>query len=128
MKVIYLAVLEKDPVGLGVYFPDIENAVTQGANLLEATENASDALGIALAHLIDNNRDLPNPTELNDIKKVHKDDIVTLISVDLSDYIKDITLDKKTLKIPHYLNILAQKEGINFSKALTEKLENLIYK
>lgn len=127
MKVVYPAVFEEDPVGYGVYFPDVEGAVTQGSNKLEAMENASDALGIILGYLIENNEELPKPTELNHIKTHHSSDIVTLISVDLNDYVKDTKLDKKTIQIPHYLNVKAKKQGINFSKALTEKLEELIY-
>lgn len=122
MKKVYPAVFEVDPVGYGVYFPDVEGAVTQGESQLEAMENASDALGIMLASYIENDEPLPEPTDINDIKKEHESDIITLISVDLTDYLKDTKLDKKTLKIPHWINVRAQKAGINFSKELTQAL------
>lgn len=123
MKKIYPAIFEIDPVGYGVYFPDVEGAVTQGSNEIEALENASDALGIMLADLIENGEPLPKPTPINEIEKENSTDIVTLISVDLNDYLRDTKLDKKTLKIPHWINVRATKEGINFSRVLTDALE-----
>lgn len=51
MQKVYVAVFEKDPVGYGIYFPDVEGAVTQGRNIAEGMEIASDALGIMLAYL-----------------------------------------------------------------------------
>ena len=122
MKKIYPAIFENDPVGYGVYFPDVEGAVTQGKNLEEAMKNASDALGIMLASMIENEEKLTTPTNINEVSKENDSDIVTLISVELNDYLTDTQLDKKTLKIPHWINIRAKKEGINFSNVLTEAL------
>ena len=122
MKKIYPAIFENDSVGYSVYFPDVEGAVTQGKTLEEAMDNASDALGIMLADLIEKEEELPIPTNINDISKENDSDMVTLIFVELNDYLKDTQLDKKTLKIPHWINVRAKKEGINFSNVLTEAL------
>lgn len=69
MKKIYPAIFEEDPVGYGVYFPNVEGAVTQGKTLEEAMENASDALGIMLASMIENEEKLPTPTNINEVSK-----------------------------------------------------------
>jgi len=119
---IYPAIFEKDPVGLGVEFPDVENAVTQGKDVAEALENASDVLGIQLSWNIENDIPLPEPTPINDIEFDPASQFISLVQVDLSDYLKDTKADKKTVKIPHWLNVKAEKEGINFSRTLTEAL------
>lgn len=87
MQKVYVAVFEKDPVGYGIYFPDVKGAVTQGRNIAEGMENASDALGIMLADLIENNVSLPQATDINDIVIQEENQFKTLISVDLMDYL-----------------------------------------
>lgn len=122
MKKVYPAIFEKDPVGYGIYFPDIEGAVTQSKDIIEGLEVASDALGIMIGDLVDNNKPLPKPTNINDLSIDSEREFATLISVDLNDYLKDVQLDKKTIKIPHWLNVRAINEGINFSKTMSEAL------
>ena len=122
MKKVYPAIFEKDPVGYGIYFPDIEGAVTQSKDIIEGLEVASDALGIMLGDLVDNNKPLLKPTNINDLSIDSEREFATLISVDLNDYLKDVQLDKKTIKIPHWLNVRATNEGINFSKTMSEAL------
>jgi len=122
MKKVYPAIFEKDPVGYGIYFPDIEGAVTQSKDIIEGLEVASDALGIMLGDLVENNKPLPKPTNINDLSINSENEFATLISVDLNDYLKDVQLDKKTIKIPHWLNVRATNEGINFSKTMSEAL------
>ncbi|MGM0294188.1 type II toxin-antitoxin system HicB family antitoxin [Enterococcus mundtii] len=122
MKKVYPAIFEKDPVGYGIYFPDIEGAVTQSKDIIEGLEVASDALGIMLGDLVENNKPLPKPTNINDLSIDSEREFATLISVNLNDYLKDVQLDKKTIKIPHWLNVRATNEGINFSKTMSEAL------
>ena len=119
---VYSAVFEQDPVGYGIYFPDIEGAVTQGTTIEEGINNASDALGMMLADLIENEIPLPQPTNINEIKIDENTQFKTLISVDLADYLKETKLDKKTVKIPHWLNVRAIKANVNFSKTLSDAL------
>ncbi len=119
---IYPAIFDVDPVGYGIYFPDVEGAATQGNDLEDGLAMASDVLGIQLAWNIENNIPLPKPTPINEIAFNKATQFVTLISVNLADYLQDTRPDKKTIKIPHWLNVRAEKEGINFSKTMTEAL------
>lgn len=123
MKKVYPAIFEKDLVGYGIYFPDVEGAVTQGETITEGLENASDALGIFLSDLVEKNIPLPAPSDMKTMTLDSDSEFVTLVSVDLNDYLKDAKLDKKTIKIPHWLNVRATKEGINFSRTMAEALE-----
>lgn len=122
MKKVYPAIFEKDPVGYGIYFPDVEGAVTQAESIAEGLENASDALGIMLGDLVEKNHSLPVPTDINALAVDPKTEFATMIAVDLNNYLKNAHLDKKTIKIPHWLNVRATNEGINFSKTMTEAL------
>lgn len=123
MKRVYPAVFEKDSVGYGIYFPDVEGAITQSESVSEGLEVASDALGIMLGDLVEKGISLPEPSEINELTIDPVNEFATLISVDLNDYLKDVKLDKKTIKIPHWLNVRATNEGINFSKTMTDALE-----
>lgn len=126
MKKVYPAIFEKDPVGYGIYFPDVEGAVTQAATIIDGLEQASDALGIMLSSLIERGEQLPTPCDIAALHVHSETTFVTLISVDLHDFLKDAQLDKKTIKIPHWLNVRATKAGINFSKTMTEALIELL--
>ncbi|MGX7195752.1 type II toxin-antitoxin system HicB family antitoxin [Enterococcus olivae] len=119
---IYPAVFEKDPVGFGIYFPDVEGAVTQGDSIEEGLEMASDALGIQLAWYVEQQLPLPTASNMNDLSIDKGTQFATLVQVNLIDYLQDTQPDKKTIKIPHWLNVRATKEGINFSKTMTEAL------
>lgn len=119
MRKIYPAIFEIDPVGYSIYFPDVEGATTQGNDLVDGLEMASDALGIQLAWNIENQLPLPVPTPINDLQINKATQFATLVAVDLDDYLKETQADKKTIKIPHWLNVRAEKEGVNFSKTMT---------
>ncbi|MGO4939562.1 hypothetical protein ACTQ45_06005 [Fundicoccus sp. Sow4_D5] len=57
-----------------------------------------------------------------DIEINKETQFVTLVSVNLLDYLQDSVPVKKTIKIPRWLNVRATKAGINFSKTMTEAL------
>ena len=96
-------------------------------------ENSKEEMGLFLVELTD----FPECT--TDIKKINLDDnqIVSFVSIDLEEHRKKYENKsvKKTLSIPAWLNTLAEKEHVNFSKllqtALIEKLninKNIIKK
>jgi antitoxin HicB len=62
----YPARLEPDEEGrLVVHFPDLPEALTDGADEAEALAEASDCLSTALAVRIVNNEDIPSPSRLH---------------------------------------------------------------
>ncbi|MEP9398706.1 type II toxin-antitoxin system HicB family antitoxin [Mesorhizobium sp. KR2-14] len=62
MEYIYAARIEPDPEGgFLVTFPDVPEAITAGATLIEARANASEALGLALRGYLVLGRPLPAP-------------------------------------------------------------------
>jgi antitoxin HicB len=65
MRYSYPARLEPDEEGrLVVHFPDLPEALTDGADEAEALSEAADCLSTALAARIANNEDIPPPSRL----------------------------------------------------------------
>lgn len=121
MLKVYPAIFEKDKVGYGIFFPDVENAVTQGESIEDGLVMASDALGIMLASYLENSETLPAPTPIEDVK-VEKGQFVTLVSVDLTEYLEMNDPIKKTLQIPKWADKIGLDMKLNFSKTLTEAI------
>lgn len=59
---------------------------------------ASDVLGIQLAWLIENQIPQPIASSINDISIDKNTQFVTLVNVNLMDYLQDTSADKKRLK------------------------------
>lgn len=108
-----------------VKFPDIEGCYTQGDNLYDAYEMAKDVLCLRLYDLEESKEIIPTPSPPDSIKTEHSS-FVTLISADTLEYRKfnDNKAIKKTLTIPQWLNIMAEREGINFSQVLQSALKD----
>ena len=116
MKSIYPAVFHPEKNGFSVTFPDLPGCLTEGDDLLEAIDMATEALGVYLASRLDNNLDIGVPSKIGDVDK--GDGFVNYICADPARYRKKGRAVKKTLTIPEWLNIEAEKAGINFSATL----------
>lgn len=125
--------------GFSVFFPDFPNTGgTSGSTIPEALEMASDYLGILLADDIEEERELPTPSlisslslEGNDPFKEDEDftleydsekSFISMVSVDLSEYLSNNDPVKKTLTIPKWADKLGKDLQLNFSKTLTEAI------
>lgn len=133
MLSVYPACFIKEEDGYTVIFPDLEDLATDGDSLNEAMEMAIDCLaGYLFSAKIDND-DIPAPSTLDsvDLDRVFveydtnsNDCFTTLVSVNVEEY-AELHFNKpvkKTLTIPEWLNEIAIKHGINFSKVLKEAL------
>ena len=126
MKLVYPACfyLEEDG-GYSVEVPDLKGCITQGDSLEEALQMAEDAALGWLLTSVEEGEELPNPSNIKDIKLDRKDSFVSLILLDLTAYTQKYGTRKsvkKTLTIPMWLNERAEKCGINFSKTLQDAL------
>lgn len=115
---------EKD----GFYYveiPDFDIA-TQGKNIADAMEMARDAIGLMGIDYLDDGKEIPEPN----LKKIKakKEDIVTLVDVDFLEYRRKV--DNKSVKknctIPYWLNVEAEKAGINYSKVLQDAIMGIL--
>ncbi|MDN6112624.1 MAG: type II toxin-antitoxin system HicB family antitoxin [Tetragenococcus halophilus] len=141
MLVAYPALFYYDAAAQAKYFvtfPDFENSATQGKNIQDALEMASEYLGIIVADLIDTQNHVPRPSDINilDLKEnnpfKNDDDFqleydpeksfVTLIYVDINNYLGSQNPVKKTLTIPKWADDLGKKHSLNFSKTLEDAI------
>ena len=124
-KYVYPALFTKSKdKSYEVDFPDLEGCYTCGFDLVEAMDYASDALALTLYDYERDEREIPVPSEIDDIKHA-KNAFVTYIACDTTVYRKrnNRRAVKKTLSIPEWLNEKAVDAGINFSQVLQEALK-----
>ena len=123
-KYYYPAIFKKEDKGLSVIFPDLESCYTQGKDIDDAYEMASDVLCLTLYRMEEEGRDIPSPSFIGNIP-FGKDEFVSLISCDTLEYREyfDNKAVKKTLTIPSWLNKMSEREGLNFSAVLQSALK-----
>ena len=121
-----------------VTFPDFEHSATQGEDMADAMAMASDWLGINLADYIENGREIPTPTPINalslasnnpfqndeDIDLVYNPSksFISMVMVDVAEYLGSQEPVKKTLTIPRWADTLGRDLGLNFSQNLTDAI------
>lgn len=127
MKNTYPIVLMPDEPGFVVYIPDF-NINTEGNDLTEAIEMARDAIGLMGITFEDDNRPLPVPSAVEDVK-VEPGEYITLVDVDFSDYRRknELRTVKKNCTLPSWLCYEAEKANINFSAVLQAALKRELH-
>ena len=123
MKKSYPIIMTQGSEQIVVYVPDFD-INTQGADTADAMEMARDAIGLMGIDMQDDGEALPKPTEMTDIKPENVGDLVTLVDVDFDEYRRanDLRAVKKNCTIPSWLNVAAEKAGLNFSSLLAEAI------
>ena len=129
MKLVYPAVLRSQLEGAGytVIVPDLPGCVSEGGTLADALLMAEDAAsGWVLDELEDGNA-APAPSAPSDIS-VQSGELVTLLVLDMDSYAEKYgdKAVRKNLTIPAWLNTMAEKQHINFSKVLTDSLAEIV--
>lgn len=119
--------------GFSVIFPDLDHLSTCGDSLEEAMEMAIDCLAGYLFDAKLNKETVAVPSELTTIDPNAEYDeyesaFVNLVSVDVEEYAKKHfeKADKKTVTIPHWLNVMAESKGANFSAILQNGLRDFL--
>ncbi len=120
MKTAYPAIIHSENDEYWVEFPDLEGCFSDGETLADAASNASEALGMYLCSLMERNLEIPRPSDARSISS--DDGIVTVVATEPLAYRKSTRSVKKTLTIPEWLNIEAEKRHINFSSVLQQAL------
>ena len=121
-----------------VTFPDFEHSATQGEDMADAMAMASDWLGINLAEYIENGRETATPTPINALSLASnnpfQDDenidlvydpsksFISMVMVDVAEYLGSQEPVKKTLTIPRWADTLGRDLGLNFSQTLTDAI------
>ena len=106
-----------------VYVPDFDIG-TQGDSLADAITMAQDAIEATGLCIQDAGEKLPVPSDISALI-ASEEEITTLVTVDFEAYRRktETRVVKKTLSLPSWLNVEAEKAGINFSATLQEALK-----
>lgn len=122
MKTAYPIILTPDGSGYLVYVPDM-NINTEGHDLADAIEMASDAISLCGICKQDLGQEIPPPSQT--LPACTGGEIATFTLVDFDAY--RTAHDRRTVRrnviLPNDLNELAVKAGINFSQVLQEGLK-----
>ena len=118
----FVAVLDFTGKQIAISFPDLEEALSQSDTIEQAVRRANEVLKLTIESRIADNEDIPPATPLDKVELLDgQRTIVATCSLN-----EKIKYDKKTLTIPHDLNVAAEAAGLNFSQilqnALREKL------
>lgn len=124
MKAAYPIVMSKGKEHVIVFVPDF-NINTQGTDYADAMEMARDAIGIMGIDMEDKKETIPFPSVLASVKKKTKTDIVTLVDVDFAEYRRknDMRTVRRNVSLPAWLNVKADKAGVNVSAILQAALK-----
>ena len=126
-KYIYPAIFKKEGDFYTVRFPDLDSCYTQGDNVQDAYEMASDVLRLTLYNLEEERKTIPHASEIS-AYKTEDNEFVSLIACDTLEYRKyyDNRAVKKTLTIPAWLNTMSERAGVNFSAVLQAALKQTL--
>ncbi len=115
---IYPAIFEYAKDGISISFPDLPGCISCAKTDEDALYMAKDALGLYIACSEEDNEELKKPSKLNEIN-LKENQRAVLIEVNMPLFREAVqnTSVKKTLTIPKWINDLAERNNINFSRA-----------
>jgi predicted RNase H-like HicB family nuclease len=124
MKYVYPAIFTLEGGSYSVTVPDLPGCFTYGNTLVEAIEMARDAISMWLCDAENKGESIPSSSNANSIM-CSPESFINLIDIDTEEYRSesDNRAVKKTLSIPNWLNIKAERAGINFSQTLQKALK-----
>jgi predicted RNase H-like HicB family nuclease len=104
-----------------IHSPDIKEVYSDAKTISEAYKNAQEVLLLSLKSRLQCNEEIPIPSDIREIK-VDNGFVSLVLVVCNPTHEPKVKYDKKTLSIPHDINVAAIKAGINFSKVLHQGL------
>ncbi|MDO5345276.1 MAG: type II toxin-antitoxin system HicB family antitoxin [Lachnospiraceae bacterium] len=122
-RLFYPAVFHKaEEGGFWVSFPDIPECLSQGDDMQQAYEMATEALGLSLTTMEEAGEEIPKGSTPEEIDT--EDGFLVVVEFDMAEYRRKhcSRAVKKTLSIPEWLNEAAMRQNINFSQVLQEAL------
>ena len=128
-KYIYPAIFEyEDENNISISFPNFPGCFSCADIDEEALLMAKDVLTCWLLTLEEDETFIPEPLKLKDIPLKNNQKAVlieTNLAIHRNPFLNRSV--KKTLTIPQWLNIEAEKRNVNFSQVLQEALKNQLF-
>lgn len=124
----YIAVISFDDDGISIDFPDLEGCFTCAENENEIFKTAKEVLGLHLWSMEQDEETIPEPSSIKNIKLEENETsmLVEIFMPPVRDRINNRVV-KKTLTIPQWLNVEAEKNGVNFSQILQNGLKEYLH-
>ncbi len=122
---------DKDTILIEV--PDLD-ILTEGYGMADAIEMARDAIGLSGITLEDMRKELPKPRSVKDINETKSEffdqgeTCISLVDIDFTVYRRkvDNKMVRRNVTLPNWLDLEAEKAGINVSKLLQETLMSVL--
>jgi len=114
--------------GISILFPDLDGCVSFGENEHQAFYNAKEALTLHLYGMEQDNDPIPEPSMIKNVELDENEQAVLIEAFMPAFRAKQANkFVKKTLTIPEWLNIVAEKNGVNFSQLLQSALKQHLF-
>lgn len=122
MKYVFPIILTPAADGYVVYVPDFE-INTEGNSLADALDMARDAIAMTGCYREDHGEALPAPATLTPICEPPQ--FCSLVDVDFEAYRRtnETRVVRRNVTLPSWLNVEADKAGLNVSRVLQEALK-----
>ena len=122
-KIFYPVIFHIEENGYSTFVPDLDGCFSQGDDMSQAVAMTQGAIGLMLEEYLERSEELPKPSKIEKIKK-DKNDFVVMVEFDPVKYLEQNSNKavKKTLTIPNWLNVIAEKNKINFSQILQKAI------
>lgn len=132
MKQSYPTFITKEGNDFLVYIPDLE-IYTEGKSVTDAIVMARDAIGLKGIDLEDDKKSIPDASDYDNAIRKAKEDadnfdyskgILTMVDVDFAEYRRkqDNKAVRRNVTLPNWLDMEAEKAGLNVSKVLQDAL------
>ena len=124
----YIAVISFDSDGISIDFPDLQGCFTCTDNEHEIYNTAREVLGLHMWSMEKDNETIPEPSGTKDIKLEDSETsmLIEVFMPPVRDRINNKVV-KKTLTIPQWLNVEAERQGVNFSMVLQNGLKQYLH-
>ena len=122
---VYPAIFSHDEEGITILFPDLPGCISCAQTDEEALHMARDALGAWIVATEDLGEPIPQPSKLSALRP-RPDEAVCLVDAWLPIFREERRGGsvKKNVTVPLWLNVLAEKAGLNFSQVLQAGLKS----
>lgn len=122
MKQAYPIILTPSENGYVVYVPDLD-VNTEGKDLADAIDMATDAIGLWGISAQDLGREIPAPSAALPACAPPQTASYALVDFDAYRRANDMRTVRKNVTLQSWLNDLAEKAGVNFSQVLQDALK-----
>ncbi len=119
-RYLYPAIFAFEEDGIAVSFPDLPGCNTCGNTQDEAMDMAQDALRGHLAVAEDHGDPIPAPSDIRTLRTA-ENEVLAIVEAWMVP-LRERTV-RKNLTVPANLADAAERAGLNFSRVLTEALE-----